>query len=213
MNITLKEIERWANSSELDQDFQQLFEEHQDFDDVILATCDDATLLRVAANRISPKRKFCALGLVDRLVHSLYNFHGLPYEFSRFSGLLSFDDYKVQEIDRLKRVYDGCEVVEAMRNSLHEEIKNIGDMILDFRHDRLLQMKNMATTTKLLQLLHHEVQVSFRPGVTAFARRICEYCNDGFKSWIESGVEIEPTRCPFCILKLEYPQKTGTNAR
>lgn len=213
MDITLNEIERWANSTELDQYFEQLFDMHQDFDLVILHTCDDETLLRFAANRSSSRREFFAMGLVDRLVHSVYPFHGLPYEFSRFSGLIPFEDYKIREVERLKRVYDSCKIVEAMRNSVQEEIKNIGDMILDYRHDRLIQEKSMATTKKLLQLLYYQIQVSFRPGVASYTRRICTYCNDGFKSWIQSNIEIEPTRCPFCILRLEYPQKTGKDAR
>ncbi|MEZ6138725.1 MAG: hypothetical protein R3C53_27890 [Pirellulaceae bacterium] len=209
MDITLAEIERWANTSELDDRFEQLFDEHQDFDDVILASCDDATLLRFAANRNSSRRRFFASGLVGRLVPALYAHHGLPYEFSRFSGLISFDDFKNREIDRLKRVYDACKTVETMRTSPQEEIKNVGDMILDYRHDR---QRPHANTTKLFQLLNYHIQLSYRPGVTSYIMRICEYCNDGFKSWIESGVEIESTKCPFCTLKLQYPQKTGRNA-
>ena len=209
MDITLAEIERWANSSELDEQFDRLFDDEQDFGEVILASCDDATLLRFSENRNSGRRQFFAVGLIQRLVPALYAVHGLPYEFSRFSGMLSFDEYKDSETNRLQRVYDACKLVEMMRTSKQEEIKNIGDMILDYRHDR---RRPNATTTKLIQLLHYQIQLSFRPDVTSYTMRICGYCNDGFKSWIDSGTEIESTKCPFCVLKIQYPQKTGKNA-
>ena len=124
-----------GNTSELDGNFERLFDEHQDFDDAVLSLCDDATLLRLAANRNSARRQLFASGLIERLSSTLYAHHGLPYEFSRFSGLMSFDDFKNQEMNRLKRVYDACKTVETMRTSPQEEIKNIGDIILDFRHD------------------------------------------------------------------------------
>ena len=144
------------------------------------------------------------------MVPGLYAYHGLPYKFSRFSGLVSFDDYRDQETDRLKRVYESAKTVEAMRTSKQEEIKNIGDMILDYRHDRRTPT---ASNIKLFQLLNYQIEMSFRQDVASYTMRICEYCNDGFKSWISLGVEIESAKCPFCMLKIQYPQKTGKNAR
>jgi hypothetical protein len=96
-----------------------------------------------------------------------------------------------------------------MRNSEQEEVKNIGNMILDYRHDR--RFPN-ATTTKLMQLINNQIQQSFLPNTTTYKMRLCTTCEDGFKSWLVSGQEPESETCPFCKLKIQYPQKTGKNA-
>ncbi len=79
-------------------------------------------------------------------------------------------------------------------------------MILDYRHDR---RRSEASTSKLLKLLNYQIEMSFRPGGTSWTMRVCKSCSDGFKSWTASGVENEKDRCPFCVLRITYPQKTG----
>lgn len=210
MDLTLADITRWANTSELDTSFAQLRDEDPDgFDAVVIAACDDDALLAFAKNRNSVKRRFFASGLVERLVSDLYAPHHLPYEFSRFAGMMSFDDYKAAELERMEKVYARCHVVEAMRRSEQEEISNLGDMILDYRQDR---RSSEASTAKLRRLLNYQIEMSFRPGVESWTMRLCTSCNDGFKSWLASGVALEKDRCPFCVLRLNYPQKTGKNA-
>jgi|CXWL01.1.fsa_nt_gi hypothetical protein len=210
MDITLAEIKRWAGSNDLDDRFAQLQEDDPDgFDHFVVAACDDQTLLDFAKNRNSTKRQFFASALVQRVVFYLYSPHSLPYQFSRFQGMISFDEYKNGELERIENVYRRCRVVDEMRNSEQEEITNIGNMILDYRHDRRLPDAN---TTKLLRLLNYQIEMSFRPGVTTYQLRLCKSCNDGFKSWLSSGNETESEKCPFCILGITYPQKTGENA-
>lgn len=210
MKITLDEIRCWANTTNLDERFAQLQEEDSDvFDNCDINACDDQTLLEFALNRDSTKRQYFMTGLVQRLVSYLYSFHNLPYEFSRFEGMLSFDDYKSRELERIANVYEHCRIVEAMRNSDQEEIKNLGNMILDYRHDR---RSPGANTTKLVQLLDYQIKMSFRPGVTTYTTRLCKICADGFKSWLVLGVEIETEKCPFCVLGITYPQKTGKHS-
>ena len=209
MDITLADVKRWATTSELDQKFEQLSDDDQDFDLRILSLCDPSALLELASNRHAPKRQFFAFDLVQRLVHVLYSPHGLPYEFSRFSGMITFEKYQMNELQRIANIYDQCSIVEKMRNSSQEEIQNIGNMILDFRHDR--RFPN-ASTGKLLQLLNYQIQQSFRPNTTTYTMRICQTCEDGFKSWLVSGNEVEIETCPFCKLNIQYPQKTGKNA-
>ncbi len=209
MDITLREIERWANSDKLDKRFDQLMADEQDFELAIIAACDDKSLLAFAANRQSTKRMFFATALVHRLVHYLYSPHGLPYHFSRFQGMISLDEYKNDELERIENVYQRCGVVEEMRNSEQEEIKNLGNMILDYRHDRLFPD---ASTSKLMQLLNYQIELSFRPSTTTYKMRICQTCDDHFKSWLVSGIENETETCPFCILGISYPQKGGKNA-
>ncbi|QDT87140.1 hypothetical protein [Gimesia chilikensis] len=207
MEITLDEIRRWANTSDLDERFAQLQEEDPDlFEVCVLDACDDQTLLEFARNRESTKRQYFITGLVQRLVYYLYSFHSLPYEFSRLQGMISLDEYKSRELDRMENVYQHCRIVETMRNSDQNEIKNLGNMILDYRHDRY---RSGANTTKLLQLLDYQIKLSFRPGVTTYVTRLCKLCDDEFKSWLISGGEIETEKCPFCVLKISYPQKYG----
>lgn len=209
MDVTFSEIERWANTDELDDRFDQLMDEEQDFDLSIIAACDDKSLVSFASNRESTKRRFFAFALVERLVSCLYSPHGLPYSFSRFQGMISLDEYKRGEIERIENVYQRCSVVEQMRNSPQEEIKNLGNMILDYRHD---QRFPGANTTKLTQLLNYQIDSSFRPDTSTYTMRLCQTCNDGFKSWLVAGAEPERERCPFCVLGIDYPQKTGKNA-
>jgi hypothetical protein len=207
MKITLARITRWAESNDLDHEFCQIEEQDPDgFEQEVIAACDDLTLLGFAKNRISTKRKFFASALVQSLVFYLYSPHELPYHFSRFQGMIPFDDYKNAELERIQNVYQRCCVVDEMRNSEQEEIKNLGNMILDYRHDRLLPD---SSTAKLLQLLNYQIEVSFRPGVSTYTMRLCKLCNDGFKSWLVSGAEIQSEKCPFCLLGITYPQKTG----
>ena len=209
MEITLADVKRWATTSELDQQFERLFDDEQDFDLHILSLCDSLALHELASNRAATKRQFFASALAERLVGVLYSPHNLPYEFSRFSGMISLESYQTNELQRLEMIYDQCAVVERMRNSSQEEVKNIGDMILDYRHDR--RFPN-ASTGKLLQLLNYQIQQSFRPNTTTYTMRLCQTCEDGFKSWLVSGNEIESETCPFCKLNIQYPQKTGKNA-
>ena len=206
MEITLVEIARWAKSNDLDEQFAQLREDDPEFEDSIIAACDDQTLLQFAKDRDSTKRRLFASGLVQRLVFAIYSPHWLPYHFSRFQGMTPFDDYKKSEFERIENVYQRCRVVEDMRSSEQEEIKNLGNMILDYRHDRWFPDAN---TTKLLQLLEYQIEMSFRSGVTTYTMRLCKACNDGFKSWLVSGVELASEECPFCVLGITYPQKTG----
>jgi hypothetical protein len=206
----LANIERWVNTSELDTLFDALRDEDGDgFHSCVIAACDDDQLLTFAKNRNSTKRQFFASGLVERLVFDLYAPHHLPYEYSRFAGMMSLDNYKAAELKRMENVYNRCLVVEAMRHSEQDEISNLGNMILDYRHDR---RHPEVSTAKLLQLLNYQIEISFRTGVTSWTMRSCKSCNDGFRSWLASGVEFEKDRCPFCVLRISYPQKTGRNA-
>ncbi len=208
MEITLVEIARWAKSNDLDEQFAQQREDDPEFEDSIIAACDDQTLLQFAQDRDSTKRRLFASGLVQRLVGVIYLPHWLPYHFSRFQGMMPFVEYEENERERIENVYQGCRVVEDMRKSEQEEIKNLGSIILDFRHDRRFPDAN---TSKLLQLLEYQIEMSFRSGVTTYTMRLCKACNDGFKSWLALGVEIQSERCPFCVLGITYPQKTGGN--
>lgn len=210
MDITFSEIERWANTDELDDRFDQLMVDEQDFDLLIIAACDDTSLVKFASNRSSTKRRFFGAALVERLVSALYSPHELPYRFSRFEGMLSLDEYKRAETTRIDSVYRTCCVVEQLRSSPQEEIKNLGNLILDYRHD---QMMPGANTAKLLQLLRYQIDSSFRPDTSDYTMRLCQTCNDAFKSWIVAGNEPERERCPFCVLGIQYPQKSGKNAR
>jgi hypothetical protein len=123
--------------------------------------------------------------------------------------MMPFDAYRAAELERIENVYARSRVVEDMRRSEQDEISNLGDMILDYRHDR---RRSEASTSKLLQLLNYQIEMSFRADVANWTMRQCKSCNDGFKWWTASGVEIEKDRCPFCVLRLSYPQKTGRNA-
>lgn len=210
MDVPFSEIERWANTDDLDDHFDQLMSSEQDFDLLIIAACDDDSLVRFASNRESTKRRFFGVAMVERLVSCLYSPHGLPYRFSRFQGMISLDEYKRAETNRIENVYRRCLIVERMRNSPQEEIKNLGNMILDYRHDQLFPG---ASTAKLIQLLHYQINSSFRPDTSDHTMRLCRTCNNGFKSWIVAGTEPEQERCPFCILGIEYPQKTGKGVR
>ena len=209
MDVTFSEIERWVNGDDLDDRFDQVMDEEQDIDLLIIAACDDKSLVSFASNRESTKRRFFAFALVDRLVSCLYSPHGLPYPFSRFQGMISLDDYKREEIERIENVYRRCRIVEQMRNSPQEEVKNLGNMILDYRHD---QRFPGANTKKLIELLNYQIDSSFRPDTSTYTTRLCQICNDGFKSWVVAGTEPDRERCPFCVLGIEYPQKTGKNA-
>lgn len=205
MEIKLAEITRWAESNDLDDLFSQLEEKDPDgFEHDVIAACDDLALLGFAKNRISTKRMFFASALVQRLVFYIYSPHQLPYQFSRFQGMIPFDDYKSGELKRIDNIYQRCCVVDEMRNSEQEEIKNLGNMILDYRHDRLLPD---SSTARLLRLLNHQIEASFRPGVNTYTMRLCQRCNDSFKSWLVSGVEIASEKCPFCLLGITYPRK------
>ena len=208
MGITFSEVERWAGSTELDTQFEQYFAEDPEFDHLIFSHCDYKSLLAFASDRDSAKRIFFVSELVRRLVSCLYSPHGLPYHFSRSDGLIPPDDYKKAELQRVENVYQGCTIVEEMRNSEQEEIKNLGNMVLDFRNDRI---SPKATTTKLLRLLDYQIEVSFTPDTTRYTVRVCKICEDWFKSWVVAGAETETERCPFCILQIDYPQKNGTN--
>ncbi len=130
-HVTLANIERWANTSELDTlFFDALRDEDGDgFQSCVIAACDDDQLLTFAKTRNSAKRQFFASGLVERLVFHLYAPHHLPYEFSRTAGLMPFDEYKAAELQRMENVYARCRVVEDMRRSEQDEISNLGDMI------------------------------------------------------------------------------------
>lgn len=210
MEITLAEIRRWAESSDLDLEFARLREQDPEkFKQDVITACDDWTLLRFARNRNSTKRQFFAFTLVHRLVFYLYTPHSLPYPYSRFQGMIPLDDYKKVELERTENVYQRCLVIEEMRESEQEEIKNLGNMILDYRHDRLLPD---ASTAKLLQLLNYQIDVSFRPGVTQYRVRLCKVCNDGFKFWLVPDGNIESEKCPFCLLGISYPQKNKTTS-
>jgi hypothetical protein len=205
MEIALAKITRWAESNDLDDEFAQLQEQDPDgFEQDVIAACDDLSLLGFAKNRISMKRKFFASALVQSLVFHLYSPHQLPYQFSRFQGMMPFDVYKNEELKRIESVYQRCCIVDDMRNSEQEEIKNLGNMILDYRHDRLLPD---SSTAKLLRLLYHQIEASFRPGVSTYTMRICKRCNDHFKSWLVSDVEVASEKCPFCLFGITYPQK------
>jgi hypothetical protein len=209
MQTTLAEITLWASTSELDERFAQLFDDdYEGFEHDLLSACDDLKLLEFASNRNSTKRQFFGYALVQRLVSHLYLPSNLPYSFSRFEGLISLDQYRTNELKRIEHMYELCCVVEKMRNSELEEIANLGNMILDYRHDRLFPD---ADATKLLRLLNYQIEQSLKPGVTAYTYRLCETCNDGFKSWLLSGVECDVRKCPFCCLGIIYPQKTGKN--
>lgn len=210
MDVTFSEIEQWANTDDLDDRFDQWMDDEQDFDLLIIAACDDDALIRFASNRESTKRKFFGSALVERLVSCLYSPHGLPYPFSRFQGMIPLDEYQRVEMERIENVYRRCCVVERMRNSRQEEIKNLANMILDYRHDQRLPGAN---TAKLIQLLNYQIECSFRPDTSQYRLRLCQICDDGFKSWIVAGKEPEGERCPFCVLGIQYPQKTGKNAR
>ena len=204
MDITLADVKRWGTTSDLDRQFESLFDDEQEFDLHILSLCDSLALLEIAANRNAPKRQFFAFGLAERLVNVLYSPHSLPYEFSRFSGMISLENYQANELRRLETIYAQCAVVEKMRNSKQEEVKNIGNMILDFRHDRRFPH---ATTTKLIQLINYQIQQSFVPNTAKYTMRLCTTCEDGFKSWLVSGQEIESETCPFCKLKFNIRKK------
>ncbi|WP_254510991.1 hypothetical protein [Anatilimnocola floriformis] len=209
MKLTIEEITRWAETSEVDEEFAHLQEEDSDwFDHHIIANCNDRELLRFAQNRTSTKRIIFTVGLVHRLVHYLYSLRQLPYQFSRFQGMIPFAEYRTAQLAQLEQVYERCRVVEEMRNSEQEEIKNLGNMILDYRHDRRL---SHASTAKFLQLLNYQIEQSFRTGVTTHTARICKRCNGLFKSWIADGSELEAENCPFCKLEIVYPQKSGRN--
>lgn len=205
MELSIETVTRWATTNELDDAFEEIREDDPEyFEHEVLRGCDERALLAFAMDRNSTKRQFFAYSLVERLVRCLYSPDRLPYHFSRFEGMLSYDEYKAQELSRIEVRYGMCCIVETMRISSQEEIQNLANMILDYRHDQLLPDAN---TSKLLRLLHHQIEVSLRLGVTSYSYRLCKTCNDGFKSWRIPNEETDTDRCPFCILRIAYPQK------
>ncbi len=138
--LNLDQINRWVESTDLDQSFSRLEEDDPDwFEHQICCICDDNQMLVFASNRNSQKRSYFASLLVRSLFWVYLQQIQLPYNFSRMEGILSLDQYLDREKERLTEVYKKSEILEKMRTSDLEEIRDLSRLVLDYRHDRLVE--------------------------------------------------------------------------
>nr|WP_298173719.1 hypothetical protein [uncultured Pseudomonas sp.] len=182
MELTLEKIVRWVETSDLDEEFSMLEEEDPEwFEHQIHSLCDDETLLKFAENRKSSKREYFANILIASLCWIYRQEIGLPYHLSRFRGLMAFEEYKDELLKAAAGIYEKCKLLEKIRNSEQEEIKNIGNRILDFRNDR--RSLSSEKYYNLIKNLSLEVQDSFKPNITSYQVRICKSCKSDFRYW------------------------------
>ncbi len=161
LELNLDLIEKWVESTELDQSFSELEGDDPDwFEHQILSICDDNQLLLFASNRNSQKRSYFA-GLLVRSLFWVYRQQvQLPYNFSRMEGILPLDQYLDRQKDRFAQVYKKSEILEKMRMSEQEEIRCLSKSILDYRHDRLIEKD--YSCRNFFKKIESEINESFR---------------------------------------------------
>jgi hypothetical protein len=197
MELSKEQIIRWVETNELDHFFSKLGEEDPEyFEHQVLSLCDDDMLLMFASNRNSPKRVYFAGQLVLSLCWIYRHEFDLPYHFSRMRGLMSFEEYTLKLNELAEKIYVKCRVIDSMRNSTQEEIKQLANRILDYRNDRNTSERYYG----LVRELNKEVGLSFADNVTLYQPRICKTCKAEFRHWYDgnAGVDENSVRCSKC---------------
>ena len=197
MELSKEQIVHWVETNELDDFFSKLEEEDPEhFEHQVLSLCDDNMLLMFASNRNSPKRIYFAGQLVISLCWIYRHEFKLPYHFSRVRGLMSFEDYSLKLKDIAEKIYEKCRLIERMRSSNQEEIKQLANRILDYRNDR----NTSERYYELVRDLSKEVGLSFANNVTLCKLRICKVCKSEFRHWYDgtTGADENSVHCSKC---------------
>jgi len=189
MELSREHIIRWVESGELDDVFYRLEEEDPElFEHQLLSVCDDELLLNFASNRNSPKRIYFAGQLIASLCWVYRHEFRLPYHFSRMRGLMSFEEYTLKLNELAEKIHAKCQLIERMRNSAQEEIKQLANRILDYRNDCA---NNSERYYEIVRELNREVGLSFADNVTLYQPRICKKCKAEFRHWYDGSVGVE----------------------
>lgn len=149
-------IEKWAYTEALDREFGQWQEEDYDgFEHMVSSHCNLSSLVRFAGDPACLKRPFFAQQLVPYLSWIFGGGPGLPFNFSRFAGLVSREKFFEQSVQYAEEIYEIAEVIEKMRCSDDSLLQALADIIYEFRNER--RDVDSGLRMKLARTLHAKV--------------------------------------------------------
>lgn len=130
----IQTIERWAYTTELDQEFNH--HQDEDYDLFELAISRASTLqddYRFAADARCLKREFFANRLATELTW-IYAFPmPLPFHFSRLQGLKKRETYLAEVVNFSSNLYERALVIELMQYSQDPALQAFAKVLLDQR--------------------------------------------------------------------------------
>ncbi|WP_095191875.1 hypothetical protein [Pseudomonas sp. Irchel 3E19] len=129
------DFKRWTRGESNAELFGDLYSEDPDAVDLnILGECRDAGLLELILNPNCRERLYFASLLVLSLCNVFRSGRSLPFQFSRFLGIVSREIYFEDVMQEAKRVYEKCEVINSMSASNDPAIQSFYKQMMDFRH-------------------------------------------------------------------------------
>lgn len=154
-------IERWAYTTDLDEEFEKYIEDDPDWFDISIGNaCNLENLYRFAADKKCLKREFFAQQLIPDLCWIYRIDRELPFNFSRMQGIIEKDVYLSKVTEQAKAVYEQCLIIERMRLSNDHALQALAKALLDHRHE-LLEPKQKEYVD-LLRSLHQNVLPLFK---------------------------------------------------
>ena len=149
-------IERWAYSSELDEEFESYQDTDADwFDRAIGNECTTEDLFRFAADSRCLKRFYFVQLLIPHLCWIYRTNKELPFHFSRLQGIMKYDEYIAKVTEHAKAVYEIAAIIEKMRLSSDPALQALAKALLDYRHELLKPKANEYTN--LLRSIYENV--------------------------------------------------------
>jgi hypothetical protein len=155
VQFELSTVERWAYTTELDEEFDQYCEDDPDWLEVsIQNACSLEDIYRFTADRICLKRAFFAQLLIPNLCWIYRTNKELPFHFSRMQGIVAKEDYLSNVTTHAEAVYERCLIIERMRLSNDPALQALAKAMLDYRHE-LLEPKQKEYSNLLRSLFQN----------------------------------------------------------